>query len=96
MRIMKVATTAILAAGSVVAIPLTASPALAGPGDPCTIQVIGAINVDVPGTVSANGDNCVPNTALSGPLQALNVGVQCGYRGGLYPSTLLLVESICP
>jgi hypothetical protein len=76
--------------------PLAATPATAAPGDPCTIRVTGSLSLDVPGTVSANGENCVPNTLLSGPLESLNVGAECGYAGIGPLGPIIFIEVLCP
>lgn len=87
----------VLGAGMALTAPLAASPAFAAtPGSPCTIRVTGAVQLNVPGTVSASGDNCVPNTALSGVLQDLNAGVECGYAGLGPLQPIIFIEVICP
>jgi hypothetical protein len=96
MRLKRLIAAVVLGAGTVLAAPLAATPAVAAPGDPCTIRVTGALSLDVPGTVSANGENCVPNTALSGPLAFLNVGAECGYAGVAPLSPIIFVQVLCP
>lgn len=96
MRMKRLMAAGLLGAGAVLAVPLAATPAMAAPGDPCTIRVTGALALNVPGTVSANGENCVPNTALSGPLEALNVGATCGYAGLGPLAPIIFIEVVCP
>lgn len=77
------------AAAALTLVPLTAVPALAAtPGSPCTLILLAVNNTTPPptdgqgvfvteGRVSNNGATCVPNSPLTEPLAAANLGVPC-------------------
>jgi multidrug efflux pump subunit AcrA (membrane-fusion protein) len=69
--------------GAAILAPVAATPASAfTPGHVCTIEVsFGPEFIDFPGTIAADGNTCVPNTPIGGPLQSLDAGVACGFRG---------------
>jgi hypothetical protein len=101
MRIRTLMSAVVLGAGVLLAAPLAAAPALAAtPGSDCTIEVLGDGGSEVPGTVSSDGEMCVPNTPQSGVLVVLNVGAACGTTFNIPLSSLpyvptFLVQVIC-
>jgi hypothetical protein len=87
---------AALGSAAVLAAPLAATPASAAtPGSECTLfaGIPEGGSLDFPGTVSADGENCVPNTPITGPLAVLNVGLECDFFLNV---ALMLVRSDCP
>lgn len=68
--------------GGMIAIPVTLSPpaSAATPGSSCYIVLSTLLdNTRVPGTVSADGTTCTPDTPLAPPFAALNAGLPCGF-----------------